>query len=141
MTYLASCASLVLYFCLFCNLHLFLNHTQEDIASLPQFVRAATFEKPVKAKDRELGDVLLNLLVYVVRRHIIVIEEVAIFFLTVEFAFGGRIIELEFLHGVLDGRNLLEKQRLKVGAFVTFCCPLNDVLFNPRVFYTHCVSL
>jgi hypothetical protein len=55
-------------------------------------------------------------------------QEVPVLLLAVNFPFGGGIVELELLHGVGNGFDLLLEQVLEVIALVTFVLAFSDTL-------------
>ena len=62
-------------------------------------------------------------------------EEITIFLLAVYLAFRSRVVELQFLHGVFHGGNLLVEQGFEIRTLVTFGFSLNNTLFDPGIFY------
>lgn len=119
------------------HLCLFLNHSQESVASPLKLLGRSAFEKPVEPKDGKLCNVLLDALVYVVRLHAVVEEatkEIPVLLFAVHFAFGGRVIELQLLHRVSDGGNFLSQKVFEIVALVALSFSLRDTSSNPRIF-------
>jgi hypothetical protein len=71
------------------------------------------FEEPVKSEDRELCDILLDALVHIVGRHPVVVqtaEKVSVFLFAVDLPFRGGVVELQLLHRIFDGQDLLQEE-------------------------------
>lgn len=121
------------------RLRLLLNHPQQRITPPLELLGTPALEEPIEPEHRELRDILLDAFVHVLRRHTVMVqphEQVPVLFFRVDFAFRRGVVELELLHRVAYGVNLLGEERFEVGSFVPFGLAFFDTCFDTGVFYT-----
>ena len=92
---------------------LLFDHPKQGIATSLELLRGPTLAELVEPEDREFRDILLDPLVYVVCGHPVAVEpaeEISVFLLAVHLPFCGRVVELQLLHRIFHGCDLLEKK-------------------------------
>jgi hypothetical protein len=132
--------SMLTWLCLFLFLKLrfLLNHTKQCIASPLQLPRRPALEEPVEPEHGEFREAFLNPLVHIFGLHAIMEragEKVSVFFLTVDLSLRSWIVQLQLLHGVSYGVDLLGE---KVVPLISLSFIFIDPSSNTWIFYAQC---
>ena len=114
-----------------------LDQTKKGVASPLEFLRTPTLEEPVETEDGEFGNILLYPLVNVIGPHTIVVEsteKITVLLFRVDFALGRRIVELQFLHGIPYGSDLLGQKCFEIRTLCSFRLTFLDTCLDTGIF-------
>jgi hypothetical protein len=106
-----------------------------------QLLRRPAFEEPVEPEHGEFGDVFLNPLIHIFGLHAIMeqaAEKISVLFLTVDLSLRSWIVQLQLLHGVSYGVDLLGEKVFKVVPLISLSFTFIDPSSNTGMFYAQC---